>query len=118
MTNIDDVDRIFRIFDEMMRKNFSGGYATSRDYSNDFLDIFEDDDYIYITLELNVQEEDIEVEAQHTKVVLEIMSEGKWSKKGINLPSIVNPKTAKISYNRGILDIELEKVEDNEENNI
>ena len=111
MNNIDDVDRLFKILEEMMSRDFSGGYkTTSYSNSNRDVDIQEDGKYIYITMELKVQKEDLDIEIKEDMIVLQVMINGTWITKYINLSNKVNPKTAKTIFNNGILDIELEKI--------
>jgi len=116
MRDFDEIDRIFRIVDEMFSRGFSGGYTKSN-YTDTtgHVDINEDDDHIYLTLEIKVANEDLEVKPSEYDISLEIMSEGSWRKKTFRLPCKVKPETAIITFNNYILDITLDK--DNSEDN-
>ncbi len=111
MRDIDEIERMFRMIKEMTEGGFSGGYNTERPYNNynDKADIQENVDKIYITLELRVQEEDIQVTPLEDKIVIEVMINGSWTRNNIRLPSLVDPKSAKITFNNCILDMELNK---------
>jgi len=119
MKDIDEIDRMFRMLRDMMDGGFSGGYY-SRDINerphssyNDKADIQEDENSIYITLELRVQEEDIQVTALEDKLVVEVMLEGAWKRNNLKLPSLVNPKSMVTSFNNYVLDIKLDKQKEN-----
>jgi HSP20 family molecular chaperone IbpA len=118
MKDIDEIDRMFRMLRDMMDGEFSGGYynrdINERPHSsyNDKADIQEDENSIYITLELRVQEEDIQVTALEDKLVVEVMLEGAWKRNNLKLPSLVNPKSMVTSFNNYVLDIKLDKKKD------
>ena len=113
MFDTDDFEDIFRIIEDMMNSNFSGGYY-KRSYKNskeddELIDISEDEDNIYITVELRgIADEDISVEPEEYKIILELMVDGKWSRKSIPLTSKIKPENSKINYNNCILDMVLE----------
>ena len=101
---------------EKMISNFFGNaslgihrdeYSTSQ---SDDVDIFEDEKKIYITVELKLDDEDINVTPQKDGILLEVMYGGRWRKWKINIPTECRPESAKISFNNCVLDIELEKV--------
>ena len=104
-------DPFFRILDRLFGGMDYGGYKYSEEkgYSNGFVDIFEDEDYLYITAEIKVRNEDLEVKPEKDRLSLEIMSNGRWSRKSMSLPCIVKPETAKVTFNGFVLDVKLEK---------
>jgi len=115
MKDWDDFENIFKLLEDMMSSNYSGGYMkrNSHNYSDISIDMQEDDDYIYITMELKVQEEDLDISINEDFISLEIMLEGVWRKRNIKLPTRVDPKSAKTSFNNYILDIKLKKLREN-----
>jgi len=112
MRDLDEFDRIFKMLNDMMDTNWSGGYRTSQDHPNENLDLQEDRNHIYFSMELKVRDEDIQVTPLPESINIELMLDGIWRKKTIRLPCRVNPKTAKISFNNYVLDVELEKIKD------
>ena len=109
MKDWDEIDRMFKILNDMMDNNFSGAYSTDKHTPNEVLDIQEDDKHIYISAEIKVRDEDISVIPNEDSISFEIMTDGRWSKKTLNLPCKVKPKSAKISFKNYVLDVELEK---------
>lgn len=115
MIDFDEFDDIFRRIQNMINNEYSGGVRYRRREGNvreDNIDIQEDDKHIYITVELRVRDEDLTVYPQEDMIVLEVMIDGAWSRKVIRLPTLVNPKSAKISFNNFILDIVLKKIKE------
>jgi len=84
-----------------------------KDYN---IDINEDDKHIYFTVELRgVANENMNVTPKEKSIQLEVMAEGKWHKRNFRLPAKIVPKTSKVSFNNCVLDVVLQKVqEDNE----
>jgi len=115
---MDDFDAFFRMLERAMGEGFSGGYRrdSNRQRSdNSDIDILEDENHIYITIELReLQESDINVTIEDDLLVLQLLMEGSWYRKSLRLPKQVNPKSMKVLFNNGIMDIELEKVKENE----
>lgn len=112
----------------MFDDEFSGGYMrypNSYDYKprnglddpEEYgIDIHEDDKHIYFTVELRgISDEDMNVETKERSIQLEIMSDGNWHKRNFRLPARVNPKKSKVSFNNCILDVILEKVNEEED---
>jgi len=127
MFDDDDFDDMFKKIEDIMNRNFSSGYIPRKvpiktDYGADEegvlyadreLEILDFDKYVSITMDLQgVRDEDLIVKPEEKAVIISYMFEGLWRKKPLNLPYKINPKTAKISFNNCILDIELEKVKD------
>lgn len=70
-------------------------------------DIIEDNDKIYVTIELpNANEKDIKMEIDGNILKISYKS----GVKEIKLPSKINPKEIKKTYKNGILDIEFKKI--------
>ena len=116
-----DWDDIFRMIDEIMNSSYTGGFKFRDDsdddvynYSDKGIDIQVDDKHIYITAEIRVPDEDIDVTPHEYNLTMQFMKDGAWRKRIIQLPKRVNPKTAKISFNNCILDVSLEIVEEEE----
>jgi HSP20 family molecular chaperone IbpA len=117
MRDFDEFDDMFKKIQEMMDREFTGGYKNSNIRSKDYdVDIQEDDDHIYITMEIKVREEDLTVTPKEDMIVLEFMDSGSWNKKTIKLSSKIDPKKAKITFNNCILDIQLCKVKEEVKN--
>jgi len=114
-----DIDKIFRMMEEMMDKGFSGGYnyigeeqSTSQYDDNPLVDIHEDNKYVYLTIELcDLREEDFKVIVEPEWLILEILLNGKMYEKSFKLPYPVKTKNKKITFNNGILDVVLRKDE-------
>ena len=106
MREFDEIDRFFKALEGMMDGNFTGGYGIPPesheriDSSDRGVDIFEDEENIYITLELRVPDDDLKVIPKEEELSIEIMSDGIWKKKSFKLPTKVDPKTAKIKIGR------------------
>jgi HSP20 family molecular chaperone IbpA len=114
----DDND-IFGLIDRLINSEFYGGYSrgdSSYRYRKEYDSAFiEDDKYIYFTLELRgISEDNMSVAVHETELKLELMKEGRW--KYYTIPITVDgvrkeviPETAEISFNNCILDIIMEK---------
>lgn len=107
MRDIDDIDNIFRIFEDMMDSSFSGAYKYKR--KDDSTDIQEDDKHIYVTIELKVQEEDFDIQIKEEYITIQVMLNGMWKKKSVKLPTKIIPNKSKTTFVNGVLDIVLEK---------
>lgn len=121
MNDIDEEDDpFFKILNRIFGGLDYGGYKYSErnGYSNGFVDIFEDEDYLYITAEIKVRDEDLEVKPEEDRLIVEIMSSGKWTRRNIGLPYIVIPESAKITFNRGVLDVKLKRRKDDSDSYI
>ena len=120
MIDFDDFDDIFARIQDMMNNQYSGGYHKSRKSNtrDDPIDIQEDDKHIYITLELKVRDEDLTVTPKEDSVIIEVMIDGTWNKRTITLSAPINPKTAKISFNNCVLDIQLTKTKEKKDEEI
>jgi len=121
MVNDDFIDRIRRMMDNIDRifeDDISGGIMSPRSYSrynsnsytDEYMDIFTDDNKVYITLDLqHTPEEDFEVEIDEDHLIISLLVDKSLHNKSFKLPTKVNPKTMKKTYVRGILDISVEK---------
>jgi HSP20 family molecular chaperone IbpA len=80
------------------------------------VNIFYDDEHIYITADLKVPDEDMKVTPMENGILMEFMKEGSWRRRTLKIPRKANPSSAQITYVNGILDITLdieeEEVED------
>jgi len=116
MDDFDEDDPFSRILNRIFGGMDYGAYKYSEKngFSNGFVDIFEDEDHLYITAEIKVQDEDLEVKPREDAIVIEIMSKGRWIRKSIGLPHSIIPDTAEIKFNGGVLDIKVEKVKNAE----
>lgn len=125
--NSDEVDDIFKLMDRIMRDRFYGGYMTPSRYDNRVtngleepeeygIDIQEDDEHIYFTVELRgIEDEDMNVIPKENSIKLEIMAKGKWHRKNFRLPAEIVPEESKVSFNNCILDMILKKAKKDEE---
>ena len=118
----DDIDILRRLMESFFgNNNFTGGIkfidSDNRripNYSNrDDIDIHTDNEHIYITAELRVPDEDMKVTPQKNGIIIEAMIDGSWRRWPIQIPSACNPKSAKITYVNGVLDVTLDIVESN-----
>lgn len=121
----EDIDKIFKMMDEMMNNSFTGGVYTGgcypknadviyKDIKHDSeIDYSEDDDWIYITVELSgVERDDLTVDIKSNSIHIEVATESKTFKKDYTLSCKVNSKKSKICFNNYVLDIELKKVKE------
>lgn len=122
LMNSDEIDNIFRLMDRIMRQDFYGGYAINPSnhfnrYDNELdnpdeynIDMNEDDEHIYFTVELRgVSDEDMNVTPKEKSIQLEIMAEGKWYKRNFRLLAEIVPEKSEISFNNYVLDVVLQK---------
>jgi HSP20 family molecular chaperone IbpA len=118
MRDVDEWDWVNRIIKDFMGSGFSGGIRRERTYnhyeSND--NILEDKDYIYITYELKLSEEDFEIIPREDIVVIYIITTN--DRRLFKLPSKVNPQSMETTFNNYVLDIKLEKINEETKNNI
>jgi len=112
MIDFDDMDDIFKRIQDMMNHDFSGGYTRGGNYRDYGIDIQEDEKYIYMTVELKIREEDLTVTPKEDSIILEVMMDGSWTKRIVKLPKPVDPKSAKITFNNCILDVQLKKIKE------
>ena len=122
----DDIDILNKIMNNFFgNDNFTGGYKFSdksykhkqqdNNYISEDVSIFQDDKHIYITAELRVPDEDMKITPQKDGLIIEAMLDGSWRRWKINIPSTCIPKSAKITYVNGVLDVTLDIVENNDE---
>lgn len=122
MDDVDDIERIFRLMDEIMNTSNWGGYYFPRGqniiYNNinknvvdsKEIDFFEDDDFIYLTMELRgVSEENLVVEPKEESIKIEVIAGDKPLKRGYDLPSKILPKKSIVKFNNCVLDVRLTK---------
>lgn len=115
----DDFDDLFDTLDRIMRNEFSGGvmrrtYQPS-DKDEPTIDVTEDNEHIYITIDLkNVEEENLKITPEQDYISLQMMYDGTWSHRKFRLPAPVDPISAEINYKNYILDIVLRKLDKDE----
>lgn len=132
--NPNEIDRIFRLMDKIFKDESYGGYLTDNgnsygyytnnmdktqlpqkkeDIHENLIDITEDEDYIYVTVELRgVDKDDLIVTPKEDSIFIQVLICGKQLQREWKLKSKVNPKTAKIKFNNCILDVRLKKVKE------
>ncbi len=75
------------------------------------IDLLEEDKTITIIAQLpGAKQEDIDVNVTETQTTIIANTEEQDYYKKLQLPAIVNPKTAKTSYKNGVLQIKLQKI--------
>jgi len=118
MRDIDDIERIMRMIERILSSNFTGGITKSDDLElsdirDDILDVFEDEKYLYITLELRgIENSNLNVTPTKNSLILEFSLDDTWYRRSLRLPKTIKPKTAKIHFNNYILDVVVEKNEE------
>ncbi len=133
MDPFDDVRRFWKALDKMFEELFEGPDFTPAvrrfevGFREPFVDLNESKDELIITAELpgmskkdidvNLTEREIEIRAQKkeesrkkTKKGEEVTASSVGFHKMLTLPVEVDPKTAKASYNNGVLEIRVRKL--------
>ena len=76
------------------------------------VDVVENDETITVTAELpGVAKDDIELEATENMLTINVDDEDRQYYKEVELPTEVDTDSARATYQNGILDVELHKVE-------
>ena len=76
------------------------------------VEVIEEKEYVVVTAEMpGVPKEAIKVKATETSLTISAESEGRSYYKEVSLPAKVDPKASKATYNNGILEVRLRKVE-------
>ncbi len=74
------------------------------------VDVIEEDNRIKVVAELpGVRKEDIELSVDERMMTVKVDTESRKYFKEIELPAVVDPNTAKASYNNGVLEVVVEK---------
>ena len=110
-----DMDDLFKRLEELMNSDFSGGYmkpTENHSEEKEIIDITDDEQNVYITVDLRLDDDDISVTPKDKSIILEIMFDGSWKRKVIQLKYTVDRKTAVITSVNGVLDITLKKVKE------
>lgn len=90
--------------------NPDGAPPVVREKREPLIDVMEEDDKVIIIAELpGVKRSDINVKVTDYKVTIEVESTKRQYAKDIDLPVPVDMRSAKTSYNNGILEIQLQK---------
>ncbi|MBE3093596.1 MAG: hypothetical protein IMZ52_01090 [Actinobacteria bacterium] len=119
-----EIDKIFKLMDELMKGNFTGGYyprngnfintnKTSDIQDDTEIEFQEDMDWIYLTMELRgVEKDDLNVVLKKDSILIEVIAGGREIKKDYPLPCKINTKKSKICFNNYVLSLELRKVKE------
>ena len=122
--NLNEIDRIFRLMNEMMKSSFTGGYyprnetfintnKTSDIRDDTEIEFQEDMDWIYLTMELRgVEKDDLNVTLKKDAILIEVIAGGRELKKDYALPCKINPKKSKVCFNNYVLSLELKKIKE------
>lgn len=79
-------------------------------------DVIEDNASIAITMELpGVEKKDIQVNMTAERLEIAVDSEKRKYHKRVNLPTKVDPSTTKATYNNGVLDVTVQKLDQADE---
>ncbi len=90
----------------------SGTPLNVSDTREPLTDIIEGDKDIAVTLEVpGVEKGDIKVSAKAERIEISVDNEMRKYHKVVNLPAKVDPATTKATYNNGILDITVQKID-------
>jgi len=96
-------------------RRVEGGRRILSEEIEPLVDVMETEDEVWIVAELpGVSKDKIQVKAEPTRVIIRA-SNGKKYYKEIELPTEVDPKTAKAKYNNGVLEIKIKKKTKKEE---
>jgi len=77
------------------------------------IDLFEDDDHVYITIDAGyLNEDDVSLEVNTESAVVHIESRSLKLFKELDLPSKVDPETLTKKFKNGVLDVTIEKAKD------
>ncbi len=96
---------------EVREFGFSPG---SSDVVEPFVDVVESESQVHVMVELvDVEKEDISTRCSSTKVIIRVKACDENRSYDVELPGEVDPKTSRATYNNGLLEITLDKIEDN-----
>ncbi len=74
------------------------------------VDVFREKDRIVVVAELKgFKRENIKVQAEKQRLTLVAKAQGRRYYKSLNLPDVVIPEAARITYKNGVLEIQLKK---------
>jgi len=92
--------------------NVSRGMITEESIREPLVDVIESDDKISVTAEVpGVKKEDIDLEiVDKNKLIIRVDNPDRKYYKEVELPAEVDEKSAKATYQNGVLDIELKKL--------
>lgn len=92
--------------------NVPKGFGSKQlDYREPLTDVTEDDNNIYITVELpGIEKENIDLQINEESVIVDVNIPERKYHKEVNLPDKVKIEEAKASYKNGILDITLPRL--------
>jgi len=92
--------------------NVSRGTITEESVREPLVDVIEGDDKISVTAEVpGVKKEDIDLEiVDNNKLIIKVDNPERKYYKEVELPAEVDEKSAKATYQNGVLDIEIKKL--------
>ncbi|OKY77935.1 MAG: Molecular chaperone HSP20 family, IbpA [Candidatus Methanohalarchaeum thermophilum] len=86
------------------------GDKTEEKEKEPLVDVFESENEISVTAEIpGVSEENIDVSAKKSEVLIEARGESKAYSKNVNLPSDIDPDSMESNYNNGVLSLKFDK---------
>jgi len=95
---------------EVREFGFSSG---SSGLAEPFVDVVESEVQVHVMVEMvDVEKEDISTRCSSTKVIIKVKARDKDRSYDVELPVKVDPKTSRATYNNGLLEITLDKIED------
>ncbi len=113
MSDIDDIDRIFRILDEILNSSFSGGIRLPKESYYKNVDMIEDEDSIYITIDLGNADGNLDIIPLRSGILLEGNINGEEKRQILDVGIDLDKDTLESSLNNGILDIRIKKLKKN-----
>jgi len=109
MSDIDDIDRIFRILDSILNSSFSGGIKLPQTHYQN-VDMMEDDDSIYITIDLGNADGNLDIIPLRSGILIEGNINGEERRQILDVGIDLDKDSLESSLNNGILDIRIRKL--------
>ena len=109
MSDVDDIDRIFRILDRILNSSFSGGIRLPESHYQN-VDVIEDEDSIYITIDLGNADGNLDIIPLRSGILLEGNINGEEKRQILDVGIDLDKDTLESSLNNGILDIRIKKL--------
>ncbi len=106
----------FSSFGNKPKVNVGGdGAPVTIDNREPLTDVIEDSGTVAITMELpGVEKSDIDIKMTADRLEVHVDTEARRYNKVVKLPAKVDPKSTKATYNNGILDVTVTKVQDDD----
>jgi HSP20 family protein len=104
-------------FGNKPRVNVAGeGPIVSADQREPLTDLIEEPTSIAITMELpGVEKKDVDIRMTADRLEVHVDTEARRYNKAVRLPAKVDPKTTRATYNNGVLDVTVQKVQADDE---